>query len=39
MNDFSERPPFTKSAAEVAAGIIEFARNEKYADEYMAMLS
>ena len=39
MNDFSERPPFTKSAAEVAAGIIEFAGNGKYADEFLAMLS
>ena len=39
MKEFSERPPFTKSAAKVAADIIEFARNEKYADEYIAMLS
>ena len=39
MKTFFRAPPFIKSAAEVVADIIEFARNKKYADEYMAMLS
>jgi len=39
MRDSSERSPFTKSPAEVAADIIEDARNGKYASEYLAMLS
>ena len=39
MKDFSERPPFTKSAAQVLADIIEFVGNMKYADEFLAMLS